>query len=698
MSKIHRRAHAESDERGSCGCTEHKGKLGSCGCAEHSEERGRCDVHKHSVCGCHSNEHCACDTHESNSHDGCGCHSHGETNHKGSLIRIILSAVLLIAVSLTHTDGALRLALFMVPYLVIGYDILSEAFKSIIRREPFDENFLMAIATVGAIALGEYAEGVFVMLFYQVGVLFEGYAVGRSRKNIAKLMDIKPEYANIEDENGSVTKVSPESVGEGSIIVVKPGEKVPIDGTVIDGASSVNVSALTGESMPYDVSAGDEVISGSVNLTGVIRIKTTKAFGESAVSKILELVENASSKKSKSEQFIKKFAYVYTPVVCYLALALGILPPAILMIMGKSAAWGEWIYRALTFLVISCPCALVISIPLSLFAGIGGASRSGILIKGSNFIETLSKVKCVMFDKTGTLTKGEFEVVYVYKRNMSADKVLYMAALAESYSDHPVSRSLRNVFTGELDKSKVSGTKEISGHGVTCEIGGRSVAVGNERLMDMLCIAYKKPSRTGTAIHLAVDGAYEGYILIRDSVKDDSKKAVSLLGKMGIKDTVMLTGDTEATAKAVAGEIGIGKVYSKLLPSGKVDVLEDYLSKMSDGKKLAFVGDGINDAPVLSRADVGIAMGANGLDAAIEAADVVLMDDSPSKVADAIGISKKCMRIVYENIYFSIGVKVLFLLLGALGVANMWLAVFADVGVMVIAVINAVRCLKYRRG
>lgn len=614
---------------------------------------------------------------------------------KKSLIQIILSALLLVVAGFFPEGGVVSFAIFMVSYLVIGYGTLKKAVRGIVKLKPFDENFLMAIATVGAIVLGEYIEGVAVMLFYQIGELFESYAVGRSRKNVANLMDIRPDYANIEGENGVLTKVNPADVVTGSIIVVKPGEKIPIDGVVAEGASSVNVSALTGESMPCDVETGAGVISGSVNLTGVLKIKTTKEFGESTVSKILELVENASSRKSKSEQFISKFAKVYTPIVCYSALALAVLPPAVRIVFGMSGEWGDWVYRALTFLVISCPCALVISVPLSFFAGIGGASRVGVLVKGSNYIETLSKVKCVMFDKTGTLTKGDFEVAGVYHNKMSSDKVLHYAALAESYSDHPISKSIKNVFAGGLDKSKVENAKEISGHGVVCEIGGKSVAVGNEKLMDKLGVKCEISNEVGTAVHVAIDGEYEGYILIRDTIKDNSKNAVSFLKKMGIKNTIMLTGDTKNVAMAVADELGIDKFYSSLLPSDKVNVLEDYLSGMRNGEKLAFVGDGINDAPVLSRADVGIAMGALGSDAAIEAADIVLMDDNPMKIADALGISKKCMKIVYENIYFSIGIKICCLILGALGIANMWFAVFADVGVMVIAVLNAIRCLKH---
>ena len=657
-------------------------------------------IHNHENCGCchnvanidrHQSEHC----HHNDS--VCSCHSHREINIKTEIVRIIISAIILIAVSMLPSNGVLRFVLFMVSYLIVGYGILKKAAESVIKREPFDENFLMAIATIGAIVLGEYTEGVAVMLFYRIGALFEGYALEKSRKNISALMDIRPDFANVEREDGKLVKVNPADVDIGSIVVVKPGERVPIDGVVLDGASSVDTSALTGESMPSDVGGGDEILSGTVNLTGVLKIKTTKKFGESTVSKILDLVENASSKKSQSEQFISKFALVYTPIVCYSALALAILPPVISMAVGIDANWGEWIYRALTFLVISCPCALVISIPLSFFAGIGGASRKGVLIKGSNYLETLSRVKCVMFDKTGTLTKGEFRVEGVYFNKMSSDKVLYYAALAESYSDHPISKSIKNVFSGELYRSKVTGVKEIAGYGVACKVGEKEVYVGNDKLMEMYGICYKKCMKAGTSVHIAIDGVYAGCILICDTIKEDAKNAVLLLKKMGIKNTVMLTGDNKITAKAVADEVGIDKFYSSLLPADKVRAVEAYINNMRKGEKLAYVGDGINDAPVLARADVGISMGTIGSDAAIEVSDIVLMDDNPIKIVYALRISKKCMNIVYENIYFSIGIKLVCLVLGALGVTNIWFAVFADVGVMVLSVLNAIRCLDTRK-
>lgn len=672
MSKIHIPEHSEH-----CGCSDKHISCG-CGCHEHKDE--------HMECGCHKHNH---------TDDICCCQAHNEEGSKTTLTRIIASAGLLILAHIVPVGDMVKFLIYMISYLLIGYDILKQAIGGIAHKNPFDENFLMAVATIGAIILGEFTEAVMVMLFYRVGMMFEGYAVGKSRRNIAKLMDIRPDYANIE-KDGKIVKVRCEDVEIGSIIVVKPGEKVAIDGVIIDGASSVDLSSLTGESVPSDVEAGDEILGGAVNLTGPIKVKTTKEFSDSTVSKILEIVENASSKKAKSEHFIKKFALYYTPIVCLGALALAVLPPIVRMLLGMSADFSEWIYRALTFLVISCPCALVISIPLSFFAGIGGASRAGILIKGSNFVETLSKLKCVIFDKTGTLTKGEFKVKGVYFNKMSADKVLYYAALAESYCDHPISQSLKNVFTGELDKGKVSNIKEIAGHGVMCKIGESEVAVGNEKLMKKLGVDVAVSNKSGTSVHIAVDGKYEGYILICDTVKDGAKESVLHLKKMGIKHTVMLTGDNASTAKSVAEEIGIDEYYSSLLPSDKVKRLEKYLEGMKKGERLAFVGDGINDAPVISRADVGIAMGLKGLDAAIEAADVVLMDDNVEKISTAVGISKKCMKIVYENIYFSIGVKALCLVLGALGVANMWFAIFADVGVMVLAVLNAIRCLKWR--
>ena len=624
---------------------------------------------------------------------------------KKVLIRIIVSTVLLILIAiLTNEDLSLpflsdnrivQLILYLIPYFVIGYDILKKAFKGIMNRQVFDENFLMAVATVGAICLGEYREGVAVMLFYQIGELFQSYAVGKSRRNISDLMDIRPDYANIEGKNG-LEQVDPDEVEIGTIIVVSPGEKVPIDGVVVEGTASGNTSALTGESVPRTVSAGDEVISGCINMTGVLKIQTTKEFGESTVSKILELVENSSSKKSRSENFISRFAHYYTPAVCYGALALAIIPPVIRLIMGLPAEFGEWIYRALTFLVISCPCALVISIPLSFFAGIGGASKAGVLVKGSNYLEALASVKHIVFDKTGTLTKGIFEVTGVHHSNMDREELLELAAHAESFSNHPIGKSVQAAYGKAVDQSRVTDIEEISGKGVTAKVDGRKVAIGNSKLMELYFVPYKDCHDVGTILHIAVDYEYAGHIVISDVLKDNSKDAIKRLNKMGVIHTVMLTGDSKAVADHVAGELGISEVNSELLPGDKVSKVEELLDAKPSKEKLAFVGDGINDAPVLSRADVGIAMGALGSDAAIEAADIVLMDDDPLKIVKAIGISKKCMRIVYENIYFAIGVKLICLLLGALGIANMWLAIFADVGVMVIAVLNAIRALMVK--
>ncbi|CDD58125.1 heavy metal translocating P-type ATPase [[Bacteroides] pectinophilus] len=615
---------------------------------------------------------------------------------KKVLIRIIAASVTMILFAFIPVEGWLEFVLFMIPYLIIGYDILLKAFKGIKNKQVFDENFLMAVATVGAIALGDYKEGVAVMLFYQIGELFQSYAVGRSRRNISELMDIRPDYANIE-RDGKLERVDPDEVGIGSVIVVQPGEKVPIDGVIIEGSTTLNTSALTGESVPREAKAGDDVISGCINMTGVLKIKTTKEFGESTVSRILDLVENSSSKKSRSENFISKFARYYTPAVCYGALALAILPPVVSMFLGFDAMWGEWIYRALTFLVISCPCALVISIPLSFFAGIGGASNAGVLVKGSNYLETLSKTKYVVFDKTGTLTQGVFEVVGVHHSKLEEARILEYAALAESFSSHPISKSLQRAYGKEIDQSRVTDVKEISGEGVTAVVDGVSVAAGNTKLMKRLGIEYSDCHSVGTIVHMAVNGRYEGHILIADREKPNSKEAIAQLYRMGIKETVMLTGDTGKVADQVAGDLGISTVYSELLPGDKVAKVEELLSKKHSKEALAFVGDGINDAPVLSRADIGIAMGALGSDAAIEAADIVLMDDDPLKIAKAIKIAKKCLRIVYENIYFAIGVKIVCLILGALGIANMWVAIFADVGVMVIAVINAIRALFVKK-
>ena len=615
---------------------------------------------------------------------------------KKMLIRIIIAAVLIVVFSLLPAEGYLRFVLFMIPYLVIGYDILKKAFKGILNKQVFDENFLMAVATVGAILLGDYSEGVAVMLFYQIGELFQSYAVGKSRRNISELMDIRPDYANIE-KDGTLEQVDPDEVEIGTIIVVQPGEKVPIDGVITEGTSTLNTSALTGESLPRDAKAGDEVISGCINMTGLLKIRTTKEFGESTVSKILELVENSSSRKSKSENFISKFAKYYTPAVCYGALALAFIPPIVLLIMGKPAMWGDWIYRALTFLVISCPCALVISIPLSFFAGIGGASNQGILVKGSNYLETLAQTKYVVFDKTGTMTQGVFEVSGIHHNEMPDEKLLEYAALAECSSSHPISKSLQKAYGKPVDRNRVTDIEEISGNGVIAKVDGVSVAAGNTKLMNRLGIAYQDCHHVGTVVHMAIDGKYAGHILISDIIKPHAKEAIAELKKAGISKTVMLTGDSKRVADQVAGELGIQEVYSELLPADKVSRVEELLNQKSEKDKLAFVGDGINDAPVLSRADIGIAMGALGSDAAIEAADIVLMDDDPLKISKAIKIARKCIRIVYENIYFAIGIKVLCLILGALGIANMWMAIFADVGVMIIAVLNAIRTLFVKK-
>ena len=614
------------------------------------------------------------------------------------LIRILISAAMVIALSFIPVTGLPRFVLYMLSYLIVGYDILRKAIKGIIRGQVFDECFLMATATVGAIALaiyersGDYTEAVAVMLFYQIGELFQSYAVGKSRKNITELMDIRPDYANVE-VNGTLEKVDPDDVGIGTIIIVQPGEKVPIDGVVIEGDSSLNTSALTGESLPREIHQGDEIISGSINMTGLLKVRTTKEFGDSTVSKILDLVENASSRKSKSEDFISKFARVYTPAVCLSALALAILPPVASMIMGGSAGWEVWIYRALTFLVISCPCALVISIPLSFFAGIGGASNAGILIKGSNYLETLSKTKIVVFDKTGTLTQGVFEVNAIHHGTIDDERIIEYAALAESASSHPISRSLQKAYGKAIDRSRVSHIEEISGNGVKAIVDGHEIACGNDKLMHLLGIEPIMCHSIGTIIHVAIDGIYSGHIVISDVVKPHSAEAIQSLRKIGIRKAVMLTGDAKKVAESVAEKLGIDTVYSELLPADKVDKVEELIASKSDDEKLAFVGDGINDAPVLGRADIGIAMGAMGSDAAIEAADVVLMDDDPLKIPKAIKISQKCLRIVYENIVFAIGVKLICLALGALGIANMWLAIFADVGVMIIAVLNAIRAL-----
>ena len=615
---------------------------------------------------------------------------------KKMLIRIIISLVLVVVFSQLPVEGYLRFGLFMIPYLIIGYDILKKACKGIRNKQVFDENFLMGVATIGAILLGDYTEGTAVMLFYQIGELFQSYAVGRSRRNISELMDIRPDYANVEN-NGELEQVDPDEVAIGTIIVVQPGEKVPIDGVITEGTSTLNTSALTGESLPRSAKVGDEVISGCINMTGLLKIRTTKEFGESTVSKILELVENSSSRKSKSENFISKFAKYYTPAVCYGALALALLPPIVLLIMGKPAMWGDWIYRALTFLVISCPCALVISIPLSFFAGIGGASNQGVLVKGSNYLETLAQTKYVVFDKTGTMTQGVFEVSGIHHNEMSDEKLLEYAALAECSSSHPISKSLQKAYGKPVDRNRVTDIEEISGNGVIAKVDGVSVAAGNAKLMKKLGIAYQECHHVGTVVHMAVDGRYAGHILISDIIKPHAKEAIAELKKAGISKTVMLTGDSRRVADQVAAELGIDEVYSELLPADKVTKVEELLDKKTAKEKLAFVGDGINDAPVLSRADIGIAMGALGSDAAIEAADIVLMDDDPLKISKAIKIARKCIRIVYENIYFAIGIKVLCLILGAIGIANMWMAIFADVGVMIIAVLNAIRALFVKK-
>ena len=618
---------------------------------------------------------------------------------KKMLTRILIAAAMLIALKLIPVTGILQLGLYLVVYGIIGYDILKKAWKGILNRQVFDENFLMAVATIGAFALaiyersGDYVEAIAVMLFYQIGELFQSYAVGKSRRNISALMDIRPDYANIE-RDGQLERVAPDEVEIGSVIVVQPGEKVPLDGVILSGTSSLNTSALTGESLPRDAKEGDEVISGCINMTGVLRIQTTKEFGESTVSKILELVEDSSSHKSKSEAFISKFARVYTPAVCYSALALAILPPVVRLLTGNSAQWGEWIYRALTFLVISCPCALVISIPLSFFAGIGGASKEGVLIKGSNYLETLSQVKTVVFDKTGTLTQGVFEVSGVHHNEMEDEKLLEYAALAECASSHPISKSLQRAYGKEIDRDRVSDIQEISGKGISAKVDGHDVLAGNSKLMELNRIAFIDCHSVGTIIHMAIDGEYAGHIVISDVVKPHAKEAIERLKHSGVEKTVMLTGDTRRVAEQVAKDLGVDEVHSDLLPADKVAQVEKLLAAKGDKDKLAFVGDGINDAPVLSRADIGIAMGAMGSDAAIEAADVVLMDDDPMKIAKAIRISRKCIGIVYQNIVFALVVKFACLALGALGIANMWVAIFADVGVMVLAVLNAIRALR----
>ena len=616
---------------------------------------------------------------------------------KKMLVRILAAVALLVLLAvLSVPEGPVRLILYLIPYLVIGYDILLKAWKGICNRQVFDENFLMAVATVGAMILGDYKEGTAVMLFYQIGELFQSYAVGKSRRNISQLMDIRPDYANIEGEHG-LERVDPDEVEVGTIIVVQPGEKVPIDGVVTEGKAALNTSALTGESLPRDVKPGDDIISGCINMNGVLKIRTTREFGESTVSKILDLVENSSSKKSQSERFISRFAHYYTPAVCYSALALAVLPPLVLLLLGRAPEWGQWVYRALTFLVISCPCALVISIPISFFAGIGGASHAGVLVKGSNYLETLAQTRYVVFDKTGTLTRGVFEVAGVHHNQMEDEKLLEYAALAESFSTHPISRSLKEAYGKPLDESRVTDVEEISGNGVTAKVDGVPVAVGNEKLMRKLDVEAIPCHHVGTIVHVAIDGAYAGHILISDVVKPTSAQAIRELRKAGVRKTVMLTGDAEQVARQVARELGVDEVHSELLPADKVDRIEALLDRKSAKEKLAFVGDGINDAPVLSRADIGIAMGALGSDAAIEAADVVLMDDDPMKIVTAIRIARKCMRIVYENIYFAIGIKLVCLALGALGVANMWVAIFADVGVMVLAVLNAIRALIVKK-
>lgn len=621
---------------------------------------------------------------------------------KRMLARIIVAAVMMVTFPWIPVDGMVRFVLYMVPYLIIGYDILKKAVQGIFNKQVFDENFLMAVATVGAMAVavyenGDYTEAIAVMLFYQIGEWFQSYAVGKSRRNISELMDIRPDYANIE-KAGRLERIDPDEVEIGSVIIVQPGEKVPIDGIIIEGRSSLNTSALTGESVPRQAEAGDEIISGCINMTGLLKVRTTKEFGESTVSKILDLVENASSRKSKSEDFISRFAKVYTPAVCYSALALAFLPPLVRMLgMGLPADWGVWIYRALTFLVISCPCALVISIPLSFFAGIGGASKAGVLVKGSNYLETLSKTEYVVFDKTGTLTQGVFEVNGIHHNELEDARLVEYAALAESASSHPISKSLQRAYGKEIDRSRVKEVEEISGNGVIATVDGIQVAAGNGKLMKRMGIAYKECHHAGTIIHMAVNGAYAGHIVISDMEKPNSRDAIKALRAAGIKKTVMLTGDSKTAAEQVAEKLGIDEVYSELLPADKVSKVEQLLKEKTQKGKLAFVGDGINDAPVLSRADIGIAMGAMGSDAAIEAADVVLMDDDPMKIAKAVNIARKCLRIVHQNIVFAIGIKFICLILGALGIANMWLAIFADVGVMVIAVLNAIRALFIKK-
>ena len=618
---------------------------------------------------------------------------------KKTLIRILITAILLAALHFVPAEGILRFVLYMIPYFIVGYDILIKAFKGIINRQPFDECLLMVIATIGAIALalyrsGDYVEAIAVMLFYQVGEWFQSYAVGKSRRSIADLMDIAPDYANVEAEDGSLEQVDPEDVDVGTVITVKPGEKVPIDGVVVEGRSSLNTSALTGESLPRDVAEDDPVISGSINLNGLLKIRTTKEFGDSTVTKILELIEDASSRKSKSENFITRFARVYTPIVVYAAIALALIPPVALLLMGRAPLWGDWIYRALTFLIISCPCALVISIPLSFFAGLGGASRQGVLVKGSNYMETLSQTRTIVFDKTGTLTKGTFRVTAVHPAQISETELLHMAAHVERFSDHPIGISLRLAYPNEKDDCLVEDVEEIAGQGIRAKINGKLVCVGNTKMMDSIGAVWKNCHHPGTTIHVAIEGAYAGHIVISDTIKPHSRQAIDTLKKHGIRKTVMLTGDNAAVATQVGEELGLDEVRSELLPQNKVEEVERLLSEKKNEKdRLAFVGDGINDAPVLSRSDIGIAMGAMGSDAAIEAADVVLMDDDPYKIAVAIQISRKCLRIVKENIWFAIGIKVLVLLLGALGIANMWAAIFSDVGVCVLAVLNAIRCM-----
>ena len=619
------------------------------------------------------------------------------------LFRIIIAAVFLVLLNFIPVTGTAGFLLYLIPYLVVGYDILWKALKGIKNHQVFDENFLMAVATIGAIALAlyekssDYTEAIAVMLFYQIGEWFQSYAVGKSRRNISELMDIRPDYANIE-KDGRLEKTDPDEVETGSVIVVQPGEKVPIDGIVEEGESSLNTSALTGESLPRDVEKGDEIISGCINMTGVLKIRTTKEFGESTVSKILDLVENASSRKSKSEDFISRFARIYTPAVCCAALALAFLPPLVRMLgMGTAAEWGTWIYRALTFLVISCPCALVISIPLSFFAGIGGAGNAGVLVKGSNYLETLSQTKIMVFDKTGTLTQGVFEVNGIHHSEMENEKLIEYAALAESASSHPISKSLQRAYGKEIDRSRVSDIREISGNGMIAKVDGREIAIGNDKLMKHMGISFIDCHSVGTILHMAVDHKYAGHIVISDVVKPHSKEAVQELKKAGIRKTVMLTGDAKKVAEQVAEDLGLDGVYSELLPADKVEKVEELMKNKPEKEKLAFVGDGMNDAPVLRRADIGIAMGAMGSDAAIEAADVVLMDDDPMQISKAIKISRKCLRIVYQNIVFAIGIKVICLVLGAVGIASMWLAIFADVGVMILAVLNAIRALFVKK-